>query len=133
METFTQHLSDYLTVFETFVAENAQAGIDLALLYARVDAASLIVSGFFAILIVYTFGAIMADGAARYHEEYLEGNGRAMDSGWDVATFCIRFVSYVISIIIFLSTFLNVFRWAGIFYPEVWVVHKLLGMAASVT
>ena len=122
-ETFKGKALEYMDSIEgavsQFVSDHGQDAMDLALLYARIDAASELLLP----LVAFT-GLTILLGVMWYKiDKYVSRPGGDMEE----LTF--PTVVLVFALIPYSAAFcglMNIWAWAGLFYPEVWIAHRAI-------
>ena len=113
-------LANYLDAFERAVIDVAPHAAEAALLWARIDAASGLVGPLLLLVslswIGIRWGRSMWEWARSQSREDREPGPIV------VATFASglwSFFAFICAAMVF-----NIWRWVGIFYPEMWIIHK---------
>lgn len=106
---------------EALAMEHGAAGWDMALAVARVDALSMVVSGFIFVGLAILCSYVVVKANRRFNR-----NGRDQFSD-----FIIMVGGPTLSVgcgIYGLPHLLSTWAWVGIFYPELWIASKLLDL-----
>lgn len=106
---------------EQLAVDHGDRAVELALGAVRVDAGSQLAGGMISLIIC----VVMVFLYRRAYAKYVEGRGES-DGLW---------IGMLTSGIVALGTFVvavtelfNVWAWAGLIYPELWIAKKVIGL-----
>lgn len=105
---------------EQLALDHGDKAVDLALNVARLDAASGLMFGVAALLTALAFFF-----AARFSIGRLAEDPDAV--GWEMVT-GISGAAMVLLMGVGLAHMLDLWRWAGVFWPELWLAKKVIGL-----
>lgn len=114
----------YATKIEALMEKHSSEAWELALTAARVDAGQYLLYGFIALILMIICIYVSKCSSKRADIEAEKGK---MDSGWVLICiiFCIAAIGCFVALIV---NWGSLWVWAGIFKPELWLVHKILGL-----
>lgn len=143
-----ERILEYLDAVEALLAEHGGQIAETLLVWARIDAASGLIC---ALGMMICGGALMWFGLPRLvrtwergsklHEEWCKaaiGSEAETNIAWmgagNVALLLCAGVASVVGAIVTLLNFaklFNVWRWVGMFQPELWIIHKSLSAVSG--
>ena len=130
MEDFTERLVRYLDAFEEALVLHTPAAVEFALLYARLDAAQGLLVWVLLSIVAFVAGHTLSSRWRAYLDaEYARWarEDRPDELASTRSRKTLAYSTYIPFVVFFTFGVCQPWRWIGMFAPEVWIVHRLIG------
>lgn len=122
MEQVTDLVREFAGKLSDLASQYAQPAWELALVTARVGALNELMPA-----IVSLFASIVAAYVSLFAYKKCDNIDYTLRELFVTVSILSGFLSALLCVLFFL-TIGNVYAWVGLFYPEVWLAYKLLGL-----